>query len=137
MAARSFIDTNVLIYAEANDVPAKQMAALALLKRLHEDGTGTLSTQILQEYCNVMIKKLKLPYPHIRAQLDLHAQFAVVQVTPAIIRAALDLHQTRSLGFFDAAVVASAQIAGCTTLYSDDMNAGEQIAGLRIVNPFG
>ncbi len=136
MATRSFIDTNVLIYAEANDVPLKQRGALALLRNLFEDGQGVLSTQVLQEYCNVALKKLKLPAQHVRAQLDLYEQFEVVQVTPTIIRAGLDLHQTRSVAFFDAIVLASAHASGCSVLLSEDMNAGEIVNGVRIVNPF-
>lgn len=136
MATRSFIDTNVLVYAEASDAPAKQRAALALLKQLYGGMDGVLSTQVLQEYCNVALKKLKLPAQHIRAQLDLYEQFEVVQVTPAIIRAGLDLHQTRSLAFYDALIMASAQLAGCSVLFSEDLNAGETMAGVRIINPF-
>ncbi|MCK9213582.1 MAG: PIN domain-containing protein [Rhodoferax sp.] len=136
MAARSFIDTHVLIYAEASDAPAKQRAALALLKQLFESTDGVLSTQVLQEYCNVALKRLKLPARHIRAQLDLYEQFEVVQVTPAVIRAGLDLHQTRSVAFYDALIMASAQLAGCSMLFSEDMNAGETMTGVRIINPF-
>ena len=136
MVARNFIDTNILVYAEASDEPAKQQAALALLKQLYETATGVLSTQVLQEYCNVALKKLKLSAGHIRAQLDLYEQFEIVQVTPAIIRAGLDLHQTRSLSFYDALIMASAQAAGCNVLLSEDMNTGEIINGIRILNPF-
>ena len=136
MAERSFIDTNILVYAEASDVPAKQQAALALLKQLYEGTSGVLSTQVLQEYCNVALKKLKLSAQHIRAQLDLYEQFEVVQVTPAIIRAGLDLQQARSVSFYDAVVLACAQTAGCSVLLSEDMNAGETIGGVRLVNPF-
>lgn len=136
MAARSFVDTNVLIYAEASDAPIKQRAALALLKQLYESTDGVLSTQVLQEYCNVALKKLRLPAQHLRAQLDLYEQFEVVQVTPAVIRVGLDLHQTRSVAFYDALIIASAQLAGCSVLFSEDLNAGETMAGVRIVNPF-
>ena len=136
MAERSFIDTNVLIYAEASDAPAKQRTALDLLKRLYEEAQGVLSTQVLQEYCNVALKKLRLPVQHVRAQLDLYEQFEVIQVTPAIIQAGLDLHQTRSVAFYDAIIVASAQIAGCNVLWTEDMNAGESVGGVRIINPF-
>ena len=136
MVARNFIDTNILVYAEASDEPAKQQAALALLKQLYETATGVLSTQVLQEYCNVALKKLKLSAGHIRAQLDLYEQFEIVQVTPAIIRAGLDLHQTRSLSFYDALIMASAQAASCNVLLSEDMNTGEIINGIRILNPF-
>ena len=136
MAARSFIDTNVLIYAEASDAPVKQRVALALLKQLYESTDGVLSTQVLQEYCNVALKKLRLPVQHIRAQLDLYEQFELVQVTPAVIRAGLDLHQTRSVAFYDALILASAQLAGCNVLFSEDLNAGETVGGVQIINPF-
>ena len=133
---RSFIDTNVLVYAETGDAPAKQQAALRLLQRLFESNNGVLSTQVLQEYCNVAIKRLKLPAQHIRAQLDMYEQFEVVQVTPALIRDGLDLHQTRSISFYDAIVLASAKASGCRILFSEDMNSGETMGGVRIVNPF-
>ena len=136
MTARSFIDTNVLVYAEANDAPYKQRSALDLLQRLYEQGLGVVSTQILQEYCNVALKKLRLPAHYLRSQLDLYEQFEVVKVTPTIIRAGLDLHQTRSVAFFDAIVLASARAAGCSVLWTEDMNAGEVVNGVRISNPF-
>ena len=136
MATRSFVDTNVLVYAEASDAPLKQRAALTLLKGLYEEGLGVLSTQVLQEYCNVALKKLKLPAQYVRSQLDLYEQFEVVQVTPAIIHAGLDIHQTRSVSFFDAIVLASAHAAGCNVLWTEDMNAGEVIHGVSIANPF-
>jgi predicted nucleic acid-binding protein len=136
MKDRRFIDTNVLIYAEASDVPVKQKVALTLLKKLYEDSAGVLSTQILQEYCNVALKKLKLSPQHVRAQLDLYEQFEVIQVTPAIIRYGIDLHQTRLVGFYDAIVLATALTAGCSQLLSEDMNTGEVVHGIRIVNPF-
>ena len=136
MATRGFIDTNVLVYAEASDAPLKQRAALALLKGLYEGGLGVLSTQVLQEYCNVALKKLKLPAQYVRSQLDLYEQFEVVQVTPAIIHAGLDLHQTRSVSFFDAIVLASAHASGCNVIWTEDMNAGEVVNGVTISNPF-
>jgi predicted nucleic acid-binding protein len=136
MATRSFIDTNVLVYAEASDAPLKQRAALALLKRLYEESLGVLSTQVLQEYCNVALKKLKLPAPYVRSQLDFYEQFEIVQVTPAIIRAGLDIHQTRSLSFFDAIVLATAHASGCNVIWTEDLNAGEVVNGVCISNPF-
>jgi predicted nucleic acid-binding protein len=132
---RTFIDTNVLIYVEARDLPAKQQAAIKALKLLYEARMGVLSTQVLQEYCNVALKKFKLSPDHVRGQLALFEQFEVVPITPAIIRIGVDLHQTKKLAFYDAIIVASAQISGCTRIFSEDMNSGEQIGGLRIVNP--
>lgn len=131
-----FIDSNVLIYAEAGDEPEKQSAALALLRRLKLSGEGVISTQVLQEYANVALRKMGLDANHVRKQLGAHQQFEVVQVTPAIIHGALDLHQTRRLSFFDALIVHAASVAGCDTLYSEDLNTGEIVNGVQIVNPF-
>ena len=133
---RCFIDTNVLVYADSGDEPVKQRIALALLKQLRLNQTGVLSTQVLGEYCNVALNKLKLPHTDIREQMQFWEQYEVVQVTPDIIHIGLDLHQTRSIGFFDALIVAAAKTSGCTVLYSEDMNAGEMVNGVRIVNPF-
>lgn len=133
---RCFIDTNLLIYADSGDEPVKQRIALSLLKQLRLNQTGVLSTQVLGEYCNVALNKLKLPHADIRQQMEFWEQYEVVQVTPAIIHMGLDLHQTRSLGFFDALIVAAAKTSGCTVLYSEDMNADEMVNGVRIVNPF-
>ena len=133
---RCFIDTNVLVYADSGDEPVKQSIALTLLNQLRLNQKGVLSTQVLTEYCNVALNKLKLPHADIREQMQFWQQYEVVQVTPDIIHAGLDLHQTRSLGYFDALIVAAAKTSGCTVLYSEDMNAGEMVNGVRIVNPF-
>lgn len=132
----SFIDSSILVYAEASDEPVKQSVALALLRRLKLGGSGIISTQVLQEYASVALRNMRLDASHVRKQLSAHQQFEVVQVTPAIIHGALDLHQTRSLSFYDALIVQAASIAGCDTLYSEDLNTGEIINGVRIVNPF-
>lgn len=132
----SFIDTNILVYAEACDEPVKQAAALKLLRQLKLTGSGVISTQVLQEFANVALRKMHLDASHVRKQLSAHQQFEVVQVTPAIIHGALDLQQTRSLSFYDALIVHAASVAGCDTLYSEDLNTGEIIGGARMVNPF-
>lgn len=132
----SFIDTNVLVYAEASDEPSRQARALRLLRELKRTGEGVISTQVLQEYCSVALRKLRLDSSYVRMQLKAHEQFEVVQVTPTLIHGALDLHQTRSLSFYDALIVWSAKISGCSTLYTEDLNAGEVIHGVRLVNPF-
>lgn len=136
MRVASFIDSNVLIYAEASDEPKKQAVALALLRRLKLAGTGVISTQALQEFANVALRKMGLGANHVRKQLSAHEQFEVVQVTPEIIRGALDIHQTRSVSFYDALIVQAAITAGCDTLYSEDLNTGEVIDGVKINNPF-
>ncbi|MDR3371654.1 PIN domain-containing protein [Rhodoferax sp.] len=82
-------------------------------------------------------KKLRLPAQQVRAQLDFYAQFEVVQVTLAVIRAGLNLHQTHSVAFYDALIIAAAHIAGCNVPFSEGLNTGESMTGVSIVNPFG
>jgi predicted nucleic acid-binding protein len=136
MAERCFIDTNILVYTHSKDEPSKQRRALDLLRSLHKSSTGIISTQVLQEFANIAIKKLQLPTSLLREQLLFWEQFEVIQITPIIIHAALDIQQTRQLGFYDALIRASAQVANCSVLYSEDMNAGEIVGGVKLVNPF-
>jgi predicted nucleic acid-binding protein len=132
----SFIDSNILVYAESIDEPEKQAVALALLRRLKREGKGVLSTQVLQEFCSVGLRKLRLNPAYLRSQVQSHEQYEVVQVTSAIIHGALDLHQTRSVSFYDALILQAAVTSGCDTLYTEDMNNGELINGVRVTNPF-
>lgn len=133
---RAFIDSNILIYADSDDEPAKQKAAALLIAFVITTRSGVISTQVLNEYANVALRKLGLSHSRLREQLRFYQQFEVVTVTPEITDAAVDLHQTRSISFYDALIVATAQIAGCTRVYSEDMNAGELVGGVRLVNPF-
>ncbi len=134
---RYFIDTNILVYADSPDAPTKQSQALKLLRQLGEARGGIISTQVLNEYCNVALNKLKLPHNTLRKRLAFwQKQFEVCFVTPEIVAHAVDLHQLRSISYYDALIVASAQVANCAVLYSEDMNAQEVIGGTRILNPF-
>ncbi len=135
-APRCFIDTNILVYADSDDEPAKQHAAALLIAYAIQTHTGVISTQVLNEYANVALRKLKTPHNRLREQLRFYQQFETVMATPEITLAAVDLHQTRSVSFYDALILSSAQVAGCKLLYSEDMNKGEVIGGVRIVNPF-
>jgi predicted nucleic acid-binding protein len=136
MPQRCFIDTNILVYTHSTDEPIKQRKALDLLHDLHKSAAGVISTQVLQEFANIAIKKLHLPPQTLREQLLFWEQFEVIHITPTIIHTALDIHQARQLSFYDALIRASAQVANCTVLYSEDMNAGEIIGGVKLVNPF-
>ncbi len=133
---RSFIDTNLLVYVDAGDEKKKQRLAIAAIRRLRSERTGVLSTQVLQEYVSVALKKLRLQAEHVRSRLAVYERFEVVPATPLGIRAALDLTVLHKLSFYDALIVEAAARAGCAELLSEDMQAGVVIAGVRIVNPF-
>lgn len=135
--ARCFIDTNILIYAESQDEPVKQRIALDMIRHLRFERLGVLSTQVLNEYIQVSLRKLGLPHAHIREQLHCYRQFDLATVTPDTIELALDLHQSHALRYWDALIVASAHIAGCAVLLTEDMGTGQVLAGVKLVNPFG
>ena len=133
---RAFIDTNIFVYSITSSESAKQEQALKLLRELFQSGRGVISTQVLSEFCNVAYKKHGLNRSEIHEQLALYESFEVVAVTPALIRQAVDLRFTRSLSYYDALIVASAITAGCATLYSEDLNNGERIDQIQLINPF-
>ena len=134
--ARCFIDTNVLVYADSTDEPRKQRIAIDLIRQLRVECRGVLSTQVLNEYIQVGLRKLGLAHAHIREQLNCYRQFDLAAVTPDTIELALELHQRHSLSYWDALILASAQIAGCAVLLTEDMGTGEVLAGVQLVNPF-
>ena len=133
---RSFLDTNILVYADAGDEPIKQQRALSLITEHRLAGSGVISTQVLQEYTNVALRKLGLPAALVREQLLFYARFDVVTTTPALILDALDLHVLRGVAFYDALIVQAAIASGCARLLSEDMQDGAVLAGVRVSNPF-
>ena len=95
-----------------------------------------LSTQVLQEYVNVALRKLQLPVPLIRERLSLYARFDLVPTTPEIIEGALALHALRGTSFYDALILQAAIASGCSVLFTEDMQDSALIAGVKVVNPF-
>jgi predicted nucleic acid-binding protein len=120
---RSFLDTNISVHADAGDEPEKQERALSLISEHRLAGSGVGSTQVLQEYANVALRKLALPAALVRERLGLYARFEVV-TTPSLIADALDLHSLRGVSFHDALIVLAAIASGCADLLSEDMQEG-------------
>lgn len=133
---RSFIDTNVLVYADAGDEPAKQQRATSLIAAARLSGQGVVSTQVLQEFANVALRKLHLPPGLVRERLRFYAGFEVVPVTAELIATAVDLHTSHQLAFYDALILRAAIAARCSRLWSEDMQDGLRLGGLQIANPF-
>ena len=133
---RSFFDTNLLVYADAADEPAKQQRAIHLIKTHRAAGTAVLSTQVLQEYVNVALRKLRLPVPLTRERLGLYSRFDLVPATPDIIEGALALHVLHGTSFYDALILQAAIASGCSVLLTEDMHDGAVIGGVKIVDPF-
>jgi predicted nucleic acid-binding protein len=136
MPARSFFDTNVLIYADDRAVPAKQRSALALVAEHRRAGTGVVSLQVLQEYFVTVTRKLRVDPGVARRKVELLSEFDVASPELADILAAIDLHRLHNLSFWDALIIRSAKQAGCSVLFSEDMQHTRDLDGLQIVNPF-
>jgi predicted nucleic acid-binding protein len=136
MSARSFFDTNVLIYTDDKASPAKQRRALDLVAEHRRSATGVVSLQILQEYFVAATKKLSLDSTIARRKVELLAEFDVVIPEVADILAAIDLHRLHGFSFWDALILRSAMQAGCSILFSEDLQHGRQLDRLQIVNPF-
>ena len=133
---RSFIDTNVLVYADDGSDPAKQATSVDLIEAHLRARSGVISTQVLQEFVNVALRKLRLPMDLIRNRLRLYGLFEVVPASAAMVSDALELHAQNPLSFWDALIVQAAYQSGCVQLLTEDLAAGAIVNGVRIVNPF-
>ena len=133
---RSFIDTNVLVYADSADAGAKQASATALIAEHLREGSGVISTQVLHEFVDAATRKLALPLDIVRARLRLYGRFETVNASPAAVLDALDLHALHQVSFWDALILQAARQSGCVRLLTEDLQAGAVIGGVRIVNPF-
>ena len=127
-----FFDTNVLIYTVSDD-EAKARRAEALLRE-----GGCVSVQVLNELVSVLRKKLRYDWPEVETVLAVvHAHCEVIALDLLLHQEALLLARLHQLAWYDALIVAAAQRAGASTLYSEDMQHGRLFdGGLRVVNPF-
>ena len=136
MGARSFFDTNVLVYTDDHDAAPKQRRALDLLARVRREGTGVVSTQVLSEYFVTVTRKLGVPAPIARRKVELFARLHLALIDSDDILAAIDLHRLHELSLWDALVVRTAQETGCSVLYTEDLQDGRRFGATEIVNPF-
>ncbi len=136
MSGRVFLDTNVLVYADDADAGAKREVARRIIEDMLTSRRGVLSTQVLQEYFVVASRKLGLDAAHVQLTLELHARQEVVVVGVPLIVQAVELHRLHRLSFWDALIIRAAASAGCEMLFTEDLNHGATIAGVRVHNPF-
>lgn len=132
----TFVDTNVLLYAQDRQDDRRRGIAQDVLGGLWASGTGVLSTQVLQEFYNAGTRKLKLEPAVARRVVALYAAWPVVETTPQLIVSASVLHERHHVSFWDAMVVEAALLSGATTLLTEDLQDGRTIGGLTIRNPF-
>ncbi len=133
-----FVDTNILVYAHTPTEGCKYDIAKTLLDDLWQSGRGVLSTQVLQEFCYVLTRKMRPPRPVPdvvkRARNLLNWTIVPGSAVPAI--GALEFSESHKVSYWDALIIGAAQTAECAVLYSEDLNDGQRFGALRVVNPF-
>lgn len=130
-----FIDTNLIVYANDSRDPEKQHKAIALIQALMENGHGVISSQVLMEYANTALFKLKQQHSIVLRQLALLDSFEVVLLQPTLIRRAIEIRSAYDISFWDSCIISAAESAGCDSIYSEDLNAGQYYSGIKLNNP--
>lgn len=129
--AERFFDTNVLLYLLSGDDTRAGRAEEEL------GGGGVVSVQVLNEFASVASRKLNMSFAEIREVLDaVRSACAVVPLTEATHDLGLEIAQRNRVSVWDGMILASARLAGCKVVLSEDMHDGQSLAGLRIRNPF-
>lgn len=134
----TFVDTNVLVYAHDGSETVKQPLARTLLEELWTTRTGSLSTQVLQEFYVVATRKFDPPMSRNEAReiVALYAVWPLVLVDLPLILTASSLEERHKLSFWDALVIEAARRVGAARVVTEDLQGRRVIDGVRIENPF-
>jgi len=133
--SKVFVDTNLIVYTMDDDEPEKRDKCRRLLDDLVARRGGVISTQVLQETYVVATRKLRRDPLRVRADLKLLSALELVLIAPPIIFEAIDCSILNTISFWDALLVAAAASARCDTLWTEDLNDGQTLLGVRIENP--
>jgi len=137
MSDKTFIDTNVLIYAHDIDAGAKHQVAKAVLQKLWNEKTGLLSAQVLQEFYVNVTRKILTPLSKDLARRVVNSySIWCMETTPTEILSAFRIEDESGIGFWDALIVSAASKSDARRILSEDLNAGQRVAGILIENPF-
>jgi len=139
MSDKFFLDTNILVYTFDDEAVGKRDRARALVAEALSKSRGIISNQVVQEFLNAALRKFSKPL----TAADAERYLKVILEPLCAIFAGFDLyHQAIDIAerwkypFYDSLIIASALQAGCTVLYSEDLQHGQNIGNLRILNPF-
>jgi predicted nucleic acid-binding protein len=136
VAARLFIDSNILVYTLDEKEPDKQKKAISIIDNLVFHEVPVVSTQVLQEFYNISTTKLKLDKVYVKNILYKYRRMEIVQVDFDIINQGIDISILNRLSFWDGLILAAASFANCSVLLTEDLNDGQIIQGVTIKNPF-
>jgi predicted nucleic acid-binding protein len=137
MSDKSFVDTNILVYANERAEGTKHALARELVENLWKTGSGAISTQVLQELCVSLRRKAARPASIEETQRlieDYMAWHVVVNTAESIVEA-LAIESRYKISFWDALIVQAAGVSGAEILYSEDLSHGQSYGCVRVVNP--
>ena len=136
MTAEVFLDSNILLYACSNapaDVEKQRIAESLIL-----ENDFALSAQVLQEFVSNALRKktLGITERNIDATMEMSSHLPVLPVTRELVLTAIVLRRRLQLSQRDSTIIAAALELGCHTLYTEDLNHGQDYGGVRVINPF-
>lgn len=131
-----FFDTNLFLYAAsaaAEDAPHRKIA-----HRLLAGTDFAISTQVMQEFIDAALRKKRLGVTpeEVEEMITLMAAYPVTDITTKLVKRALAIRNRYEIRYWDAAIIAAALELGCDTLYTEDLNHGQDYGGVRVINPF-
>lgn len=134
----AFVDANILVYAEDRDAGSKHTIARDLVADLWRSGEGVLSIQVLQEFFVTVTRKMPRPLSPERALavVEQYLTWRVVENTKDLLLPAIRLATTLKVSFWDALILQAAIGERCDRVWTEDLNHGQRIGDLTIVNPF-
>ncbi len=138
MSGKIFLDTNILIYAHDIDAGNKHSVSRKIVKDLWENRTGVLSTQVLQEFYINVTRKISSPLPPLAAREIIRSYLCweIRENTSLSVIRASEIEEKYRISFWDALVVVAAYTAKADKILTEDLNSGQIIEGIVIVNPF-
>jgi predicted nucleic acid-binding protein len=133
-----FVDTNVFVYARDLSERHKQERARAWVDHLWDTGTGRLSVQVLNELYVVLTRRLEPGLPPTEARADVIdlSSWQPVPITAQLLAAAWTIEDRYGVGYWDSLIVAAAHASGAGVLLTEDLQHGQDLGGVRVVDPF-
>jgi predicted nucleic acid-binding protein len=137
VADKFFVDTNILIYAHDRSAGGKHKRARRLTEHLWATGQGVLSTQVLQELCVNLRRKVSPPVPvdEIRRLIQDYLSWEIVVNDPESVIQALEIEARYKTSFWDALILQAAEQSGAAILYSEDLATKQRYGAVHVVNP--
>ena len=134
--SRTFLDTNVFLYAFLNQDVGKKSVAAEIISDAVRRGCGFVSLQVVNEFCNVMVKKSGKSLSEIQEAVKLFGRFQMVEGALRLTQRALEIKHLYGIQFYDSLMLAFAESAGCDEILTEDLNDGQMYGSVKAVNPF-